>query len=85
MELKAMNVKATITFYYHDENQAKIAFESLQPDNIGFLESYQDHDSLACNLREKSLNTILSTTDDLIFSEMLVEKVLELQNKQMDV
>jgi hypothetical protein len=78
MELKAMNVKATITFYYHDENQAKIAFESLQPDNIGFLESYQDHDSLVCNLKGESLNTILSTADDLIFSEMLVEKVLEL-------
>jgi len=80
-----MTVNATITFYYHNEKQAKIAFESLQPDNIGFLESYQDHESFVCNLKGKSLKTLLSTADDLIFSEMLVEKVLELQNKQMDV
>ncbi len=73
-----MKVKATITFHYHDENQAKIAFESLLPDNIGFIESYQAHDSLVCNLKGESLKTILSTADDLIFSEMLIEKVLEL-------
>lgn len=73
-----MKIEATITFHYQDDKQAKIAFESLKPDNIGFLESCQDHDTLVCNLEGKSLNTILSTADDLIFSEMLVEKVLEL-------
>lgn len=76
-----MKVKATITFHYNDENQAKVAFKSLQPDNIGFLESYQDHNSLVCNLKGESLKTILSTADDLIFSEMLVEKVLELEGE----
>lgn len=75
-----MKVKATINFCYHDENQAKIVYESLEPDNIGFLESYHDYDSLVCELKGKSLKTILSTADDLIFSEMLIEKVLELEN-----
>ena len=75
-----MKIKTTITFHYQDEKQSKVAFKSLQPDNIGFLESYQEHDSLVCNLKGKSLNTILSTADDLIFSEMLVEKILELEN-----
>jgi hypothetical protein len=73
-----MNVKTTITFCYHNENQAKVTFESLQPDNIGFLESFQDHSSVVCNLNGESLKTILSTVDDLIFSEMLIEKILEL-------
>lgn len=76
-----MNVKATIKFHYHNENQAKVVFKALQPDNIGFLESYHDHSSVVCNLKGESIKTILSTADDLIFSEMLVEKVLELQNK----
>ncbi len=80
-----MNIKATIKFHYLNKNQAKIAFNSLQPDNIGYLESYQDHDSVVCNLKGESLKTILSTADDLIFSEMLVEKVLKLQDKQRDV
>ncbi|BDZ69626.1 KEOPS complex subunit Pcc1 [Methanobacterium petrolearium] len=73
-----MNVKTSITFCYHNEEQAKIAFESLQPDNIGFLESFQDHGAVVCNLNGESLKTILSTVDDLIFSEMLIEKMLEL-------
>jgi quinol monooxygenase YgiN len=78
---KSTKIKATINFHYHNENQAEIAFKSLKPDNIGFLESYSDHNSFVCNLKGESLKTILSTADDLIFSEMLVEKVLELQDK----
>ena len=74
-----MNVKATITFHYHDSNQAKITYESLQPDNIGFLESFCRDNSLISKLEGESLNTLLSTADDLIFAEMLVEKVLELE------
>lgn len=73
-----MKIKATITFQYQDEKQAEVAFKSLQPDNIGFLETYHDHELVICNLNGKSLKTILSTADDLIFSEMLVEKILEL-------
>ena len=71
-----MKNKATITFCYQNDKQAEIAFKSLLPDNIGFLESHQNHNSLVCNLKGKSLKTIISTADDLIFSEMLVEKIL---------
>ncbi len=73
-----MKIKATITFCYQNDKQAEVAFKSLLPDNIGFLESWQNHNSLICNLKGKSIKTILSTADDLIFSEMLVEKVLEI-------
>ncbi|MBI5459631.1 KEOPS complex subunit Pcc1 [Methanobacterium sp.] len=73
-----MKIKANITFCYQNDKQAEIAFKSLLPDNIGFLESRQNHDSLVCTLKGKSLKTIISTADDLIFSEMLVEKVLEI-------
>jgi hypothetical protein len=78
-EIKYMKVKARITFQYHNEKQAKIAHKSLQPDNLGFIDSYRDNNSLICILKGKSVGTILSTADDLIFSEMMVEKILELQ------
>lgn len=74
-----MKIKATITFCYQNDKQAEVAFKSLLPDNMGYLESRQSHNSLICNLKGKSLKTILSTADDLIFSEMMVEKVLEIQ------
>jgi len=78
-ENKYMKVKAQISFQYQTEKQAKIAYESLKPDNIGFLDSYQYNDCLICVLNGKSVRTILSTADDLLFSEMMVEKILELQ------
>jgi hypothetical protein len=74
-----MKIKATITFSYQNDEQAEVAFKSLLPENTGYLESRRNHNSLICNLEGKSLKTILSTADDLIFSEMLVEKVLEIQ------
>jgi hypothetical protein len=74
-----MKIKATITFSYQNDEQAEVAFKSLLPENIDYLESRQNYNSLICNLEGKSLKTILSTADDLIFSEMLVEKVLEIQ------
>lgn len=73
-----MKIKATITFCYQNDKQAEVAFKSLLPENIGYLESRQINNSLICNLEGKSLKTILSTADDLIFSQMLVEKVLEI-------
>ena len=80
-EIKYMKVKARINFQYHTEKQAKVAFKSLQPDNRGFLDSYQDNNSLICNLNGESVRTILSTADDLLFSEMMVERILELQEE----
>ncbi len=73
-----MKIKATITFCYHNDKQAEVAFKSLLPENVGYLESHQINNSLICNLEGKLLKTILSTADDLIFSQMLVEKVLEI-------
>jgi len=79
-EIKYMKVKAKIIFEYHTGKQAKVAFKSLQPDNRGFLDSYQDNNYLICNLNGESLRTILSTADDLLFSEMMVERILKLQD-----
>jgi Transcription factor Pcc1 len=80
-EIKYMKIKARITFQYLTEKHANIALKSLQPDNLSFLDAYQDYNSLICNLKSESVRTILSTADDLLFSEMIVERILELQEE----
>jgi hypothetical protein len=73
-----MKINATIKFEYKREEYTKIAFKSLEPDNIGYINSFIDGKYLICNLSGNSIGTILSTADDLIFCEMMVERTSEL-------
>jgi hypothetical protein len=71
-----MKIKARLTFHYQNNDEAKIAFRALQPDNINYLESKAENNLMICEINGESLNSALATIDDLIFSEILVEKVL---------
>jgi hypothetical protein len=73
-----MKIKATIKFRYKREEYAEIAFKSLEPDNIGYVNSFVSSKYLICNLSGNSIGTILSTADDLIFCEMMVERTSDL-------
>ncbi len=59
--------------------EAELSLKSLKPDNSGFINSYQINNSYICNLNSDSLRTILATIDDLLFSEMIVEKIMALK------
>ncbi|MDR1819673.1 MAG: hypothetical protein LBR15_05430 [Methanobrevibacter sp.] len=72
-----MKIKAEIQVEYNENKNAKIAFKSLEVDNEGFLHSSIENNVIDFNLSSDSLGTFLSTTDDLIFSELTVEKILE--------
>jgi hypothetical protein len=72
-----MHIKTKITFVYHQESQAKTAHESLKPDNMDFIDSHIDNNRLIYELTGNSLRTILATADDLIFCEMMSEKILD--------
>ena len=75
-----MNIKARITFKYsEEEEEAKLTLKSLQPDNLGFIDSYRINYCYICNLNGDSLRTILATIDDLLFSEIIVEKIMALR------
>jgi hypothetical protein len=74
-----MNIKAKISFKYSKEEEAKLSLKSLKPDNLGFINSYQVNNCYICNLNSDSLRTILATIDDLLFGEMIVEKVMALK------
>jgi hypothetical protein len=74
-----MQIKARITFHYETEKQAKVALKSLNPDNIGRINSNAKENRLIYDLNSDSLNSFLATVDDLLFCEIMVEKVLELE------
>lgn len=75
--IKNMHIKADILFKYETKFHAEIALKSLKPDNMDFINSYVDDNSLICKLKGDSLRTILATADDLIFCEMMVEKIAD--------
>lgn len=74
-----MKIKATFKFMYSSEDGAVTAYKSLNPDNIGYIESFIDDKYLVCIIKGDSIGTVLSTADDLIFCEIMVEKVAELE------
>ena len=72
-----MQIKAKIKMEYSTKKQATIVKESLNPENKGYLTSEQNGSILEFNLEGDSLRTILTTADDLIFSEIIVENILQ--------
>ncbi len=75
-----MNIEARITFKYSKEEEANLSLKSLQPDNSGFIDSHRVDNCYICNLNGDSLRTILATIDDLLFSEIIVEKIMALKS-----
>jgi hypothetical protein len=72
-----MKIKAIIQVEYNESEDAKIVFKSLNPENKGFITSSINKDLINFNIDSNSLKTFLSTVDDLIFSELTVEKIIE--------
>ncbi|RBQ22356.1 hypothetical protein ALNOE001_20990 [Candidatus Methanobinarius endosymbioticus] len=72
-----MKIDAVITMEYENSKDADISLKSLDIDNKGYIESKKEYNIIHFSLKENSLRTFLSTADDLIFSEILVEKVIE--------
>jgi hypothetical protein len=73
-----MKIEATITFKYRNEENAEVAFKSLEPDNIGYLKTFTEGKYFICNFSANSIGTLLSTADDLVFCETMVEKISEM-------
>jgi len=74
---ETMKIEATIEMEYKNSKDADISFQSLEVENKGYIESTKEDNVLKFSWKGDSLNTFLATADDLIFSEILVEKVLE--------
>lgn len=73
-----MKIKTKITFTYNNEKYAKIAYDSLYPDNEGFLDAHIDKNKLICYIENEKITTVLNTIEDLIHCEKVVEMTSEI-------
>lgn len=78
-----MQIESTVIFIYETKKEAEIALGSIKPDNMGFVESYVENNSLVCKLDSESLRTTLATVDDILFCEMMAEKVIDFTKEEI--
>jgi hypothetical protein len=71
-----MKIIGSITLKYKNEKYAQLVFDSLNVDNENFLKSKLDQESITYNITSEKLGTFLATADDLIASEIVVEKII---------
>ena len=72
-----MKISGDLKFIYKSDEDAKIAFDSLEIDNEGYLESKLNANTVEYTINSEKLGTFLATVDDLIASEIVVEKISE--------
>ena len=77
-----MEINSKITFIYKTDEEAQIALGSLKPDNMDFVKAYVEENNLICDLESRSLRTTLATIDDLIFCEIIAEKIIDFTNNK---
>ncbi len=75
-----MKIKGKIFLKYNNEENAKVVLDSLQIDNENYLESQLNENKITYEINSKTLGSFLSTADDLIASEIVVEKILDASN-----
>lgn len=78
-----MQIESTVIFTYKTEEEANIALGSLKPDNMDFIESYVENNKLIFKLNLELLRTILATLDDILFCEMMTEKVMDFTKEEI--
>lgn len=78
--MKKMKIKGKICLKYNNEENAKVVFDSLEIDNENYLESQLNENKITYEINSKTLGSFLSTADDLIASEIVVEKILDASN-----
>lgn len=72
-----MKITGEVTFTYESENDAKVVYDSLEVDNENYLKSELNNNIINYNITSEKLGSFLATVDDLIASEIVVEKILD--------
>ena len=72
-----MKISGNITFTYNNDKNAQIVFDSLDIDNKNYLKSELNKNKIEYFVECEKLGTYLRTVDDLIASEIVVEKIVE--------
>ena len=71
-----MKITGNIAFTYKNKKNSKLAYESLEIDNENYLKSNLDENTINYNIESEKIGSFLSTVDDLIASEIVVEKII---------
>ena len=79
-----MKISGDLTFIYKSADDAKVVFDSLEVDNENYLKSRLNNDAIEYEINSEKLGSFLATVDDLIASEIVVEKIVE-KTKQWKV
>ena len=74
-----MKIHGEIIFNYESENAAKLVYDSLEIDNENFLKSEINNNTVIYRINSDKLGSFLATADDLIASEIVVEKIIEIK------
>ena len=74
-----MKISGKITFNYKSENDAELVFDSLEIDNKNFLKSNLNGKTITYDINNEKIGSFLATADDLIASEILVEKIIKIK------
>lgn len=72
-----MKITGDFTFIYKTADDAKLVFDSLEVDNENYLKSKLNENTIGYEVNSEKLGTFLATVDDLIASEIVVEKIVE--------
>ena len=76
-----MKINGNITFTYTNEKDAKSVFDSLEVDNEDFLESELCGNKINYSITSEKLGSFLTTSDDLISSEIVSENIIKTTKK----
>ena len=79
-----MKIKGILTLNYKTTNDASLIYNSLEVDNENYVTSTINEDTIEYEVNSESLGSFLATVDDLIASEIVVEKIIE-KTKQWKV
>ena len=71
-----MKITGNISFNYKNKTDAKLIFDSLDVDNENYLDSEISENKINYKITSDKLGSFLATTDDLIASEIVSEKII---------
>jgi len=71
-----MKINGDITLTYKSKKDVQIVFDSLEVDNENYLTSKLNNNTITYSIKNTNLGSFLATVDDLIASEITVEKIL---------
>jgi len=72
-----MKINGDLRFIYKNADDAKVVFDSLEVDNENYLKSKLNDNTIEYKVNSEKLGTFLATVDNLIASEIVVEKIVE--------